>query len=215
MASGVDRSLTVHEDQEQMLRHLAHELRQPLSGIESIAYYLDMVLAAESPQIQLQCERLRRMVQHAHWLIEDAALALRLQGTELAPVCLQDHLIRIGTEMALHEERNLEICLAEPLTRALMPAELTHAFCQHLLAFFRGVAQARDPIRVNIENEAGFVRLDIQAEVEAELDDLLRAIDPPPPGSGVRRIVTYCSGQLQAMAEGQMLALSVHFPSVE
>ncbi len=215
MASGVDRSLTVHEDQEQMLRHLAHELRQPLSGIESIAYYLDMVLAAESPEIQLQCERLRRMVQHAHWLIEDAALTLRMQGADLAPVALQDHLIRIGTEMALHEDRNLEICLAEPLTRALLPPELAHALCQHLLAFFRGVAQARDPIRVNIENEAGFVRLDIQAEVAGEVDDLLRAIDPPSPGSGVRRFVKYCSGQLEAVAEGQLLALSVYFPAVE
>lgn len=95
-----------------------------------------MVLAAESPQIQLQCERLRRMVQHAHWLIEDAALALRLQGTELAPVCLQDHLIRIGTEMALHEERNLEICSGGALTRALMPAELTHAFASTCLPSF-------------------------------------------------------------------------------
>ncbi|MGJ5820830.1 hypothetical protein [Paludibaculum fermentans] len=215
MASGVDRPYTVQEDQERMLRHLAHELRQPLSGIESIAYYLDMVLAAESPEIQLQCERLRRMVQHAHWLIEDAALALRLQGAELGPVSLQDHLIRIGTEMALHEERNLEICVAEPLTRALMPVQLTGAFCQHLLVFFRGVAQARDPIRVNVENEGAFVRLDIQAEVQAELDDLLRAIDPPSPGSGVRRFVKYCSGEMQAMAEGQTLSLSVHFPSIE
>ncbi|MGC4056358.1 MAG: hypothetical protein QM757_46770 [Paludibaculum sp.] len=215
MASGVDRSVTLHEDQERMLQHLAHELRQPLSGIESIAYYLDMVLAAESPEIQVQCERLRRMVQHAHWLIEDAALAMRLPGMELAPVCLREHLVRIGTEMALHEERNLEICVTEPLTRALMPPQLANCFCQHLLSFFRGVAQAKDPIRVNLENEPGFLRFDIQAEVYAEPDDLLRALDPMPPGSGVRRFVNYCSGQLRAKAEGQTLMLAVYFPAVD
>lgn len=215
MASGVDRSYTLHEDQERMLSHLAHELRQPLSGIESIAYYLDMVLAAESPEIQMQCERLRRMVQHAHWLIEDAALAMRLPGAELGPVCLKDHMVRIGTEMALHEERNLEICVTDPLARAHMPPHLAHCLCQHLLSFFRGVAQAKDPIRVDIENEEGFVRLDIQAEVAAELDDLLRTIDPPAPGSGVRRLVTYCSGRLRATADGQTLGLTIHFPTVE
>lgn len=215
MASGVDRSPIVRADQELWLRHLAHELRQPLSGIESIAYYLDMVLSAESPEIQQQCERLRRMVQHAHWLIEDASLALRLETVELGPVSLRDHLVLIGTELALHEERNIEICVAEPLTRAILPVQMGLHFCQHLVSFFRDVAQATDPIRVNLENEASFVRLDIQAEVLAEVDDLLRAIDPPSPGSGVRRLVSRCSGQMQALAEGQTLALSVFFPSVE
>ncbi|WP_321476381.1 hypothetical protein [uncultured Paludibaculum sp.] len=215
MASGIDRSYLVQADQELLLRHLAHELRQPLSGIESIAYYLDMVLAEESPEIQTQCERLRRMVQHAHWLIEDAALALRLNAAELVPVALHDHFISIGTELALHEERNIEICLSDSLTRALLPAQLAQPLCHHLIAFFRGVAQARDPIRINLENETSFVRLDIQSEVRAEMEDLLRAIDPPAPGSGVRRFVTHCSGRLQARGEGQSLALSIHFPAVE
>lgn len=215
MASGVDRPLTVQADQQELLRHLAHELRQPLSGIESIAYYLDMVLAAESTEIQTQCSRLRRMVQHAHWLIEDAALALRLEGAGTQPVCLEDPWLRIGTEWALHEERNLEICVAEPLRQALLPELLARPFCHHVLTFFRGVAQARDPIRISLVNEGSFVRLDIRAEVRGEMDDLLRTIDPPPPGSGVRRFVTHCSGLLQAQADEATLTLTVHFPAVE
>lgn len=215
MASGAGRSLVVSSDQQGLLRHLAHELRQPLSGIESIAYYFDMVLASESPELQTQCDRLRRMVQFAHWLIEDASLALRLDGAELHAVLLSDPLMRIGTEMALHEERNLELFLDGSTRSALLPGPLARAFCQHVLSFFRGVAQALDPIRVTLRDEGPSVVLEIEAEVRGEIEDLLRALDAPAPGSGVRRFVTHCAGRMQARADGDTLSLTIGFPATQ
>lgn len=52
---------------------LAHELRQPLSTIESLAYYLE--LTAESDHIRGQLERIRLMVDRANQILAQASLA--------------------------------------------------------------------------------------------------------------------------------------------
>jgi len=50
------------------LHDLAHDLRQPLSAIEAIAYYLELTSADESVCAQLQ--RIRAMVNQAHCILE-------------------------------------------------------------------------------------------------------------------------------------------------
>lgn len=52
---------------------LAHELRQPLSTIESLAYYLE--LTSESDHIRCQLERIRLMVDRANQILAQASLA--------------------------------------------------------------------------------------------------------------------------------------------
>ncbi len=52
---------------------LAHELRQPLSAIESLAYYLE--LTAESDHIRCQLQRIRLMVDRANQILAQASLA--------------------------------------------------------------------------------------------------------------------------------------------
>ena len=52
---------------------LAHELRQPLSTIESLAYYLE--LTSESDHMRRQLERIRLMVDRANQILSQASLA--------------------------------------------------------------------------------------------------------------------------------------------
>jgi nitrogen-specific signal transduction histidine kinase len=52
---------------------LAHELRQPLSTIESLAYYLE--LTTENDHIRRQLERIRLMVDRANQILAQASLA--------------------------------------------------------------------------------------------------------------------------------------------
>ena len=52
---------------------LAHELRQPLSTIESLAYYLELM--SESDHMRLQLERIRLMVDRANQILSQASLA--------------------------------------------------------------------------------------------------------------------------------------------
>lgn len=57
-----------------LIRTLSHELRQPLSTIESIAYYLQLALPNTDPKIAEQLTRLRSLVDQSNWILSDALL---------------------------------------------------------------------------------------------------------------------------------------------
>src|SRR5258708_8339766 len=64
-----------------VLRHLAHELRQPLSTIESTAFYLGMILPETESRARQQVDKLQRLVQQVNAILSDT-LAL---SESLAP----------------------------------------------------------------------------------------------------------------------------------
>ena len=51
---------------------LAHELRQPLSNIEAIAYYLSMILPQGDAKIQPQLARIRELVEQSNLILSEA-----------------------------------------------------------------------------------------------------------------------------------------------
>jgi phosphoglycerate-specific signal transduction histidine kinase len=55
---------------ENSLRDLAHELRQPLSSMEAIAYYLEMTLPAEQVQARQYMWRLQQLVEQANAILD-------------------------------------------------------------------------------------------------------------------------------------------------
>jgi signal transduction histidine kinase len=55
---------------EERLHDLVHELRQPLSSIEAIAYYLEMTLPAEQLEARHQMSQLQRLVADASTILE-------------------------------------------------------------------------------------------------------------------------------------------------
>ena len=183
--------------QVQLIQRLAHDLRQPLSSIECIGYHLDMVLGDHEPELRKQCEMLRRMVQQAHWLLEDTSLAVSVQGAVCGPVPLSQVLTKLGAEMALHEERSLELRMAMDVAVTAPVAEAA-CFCKHAVSFFRNVAQAEDPILVTVAVGTAAVgdevTLEISAEVLGEPDEMARMVDPAQ-GGGLRAFVEAAQGQ--------------------
>jgi hypothetical protein len=198
-----------------ILCRLAHDLRQPLSGIESIAYYLDMVLSDAEPDIGAQCAALRRMVEQASWLIDDAMLAARLDGVSLAACDLVPILVEIGATMALHEERNIELDLTAGPTAALLPQGLARKFVDHLLSFYRGVARAEDPIRVRLSCSGPLVALDFSAAVDTPAEDLPRLLDPESNSGGVRRFLERCGGSLATSAAEETFSIRLEFSAAD
>lgn len=65
-----------------VLGAVAHDLRQPLSNIETIAYYLSLVLPKHDPKIQEQLRRIRELVQETNDIL---ANGIRLQDHAEAP----------------------------------------------------------------------------------------------------------------------------------
>ncbi|HEX5227972.1 MAG TPA: hypothetical protein VFW44_09690 [Bryobacteraceae bacterium] len=57
---------------EERLRDLVHDLRQPLSSIEAIAYYLEMTLPAEQLEARHHMSQLQRLVADASEILSRA-----------------------------------------------------------------------------------------------------------------------------------------------
>ncbi len=57
---------------DEVLGTLAHELRQPLSNIEAIAYYLSMILPPGDQNIQAQLGRIRELVEQSNSILSSA-----------------------------------------------------------------------------------------------------------------------------------------------
>jgi light-regulated signal transduction histidine kinase (bacteriophytochrome) len=62
---------------DEQLRDLIHDLRQPLSSIEAIAYYLEMTLPADQVQAREHMTHLQNLVQQASAMLEQSAAHVR------------------------------------------------------------------------------------------------------------------------------------------
>jgi signal transduction histidine kinase len=58
---------------EERLRNLLHDLRQPLSSIEAIAYFLEMTLPAEQVEARHHLTQVQRLVADASTILERSA----------------------------------------------------------------------------------------------------------------------------------------------
>jgi hypothetical protein len=54
-----------------VLHDIAHELRQPLSAIESIAYYLTLVLPQGDEKVHSQLRQLQHLVEQSDWILSN------------------------------------------------------------------------------------------------------------------------------------------------
>lgn len=179
-----------------ILQHLSHELRQPLSSIESIAYYLEMVLGEASEEIVDRCSELRRLVEESSWLLDNASLSMKLDDAEVASVSAAGILKSLASQMALHEERNIELVVEPGVPEVMAPSGVAAQFFDHLLKFFRCVARCADPLRVTLRREHGSVRVAIQGNVGPEPGEFRKTLDPAPCGNGIRRFMEAAGGSL-------------------
>jgi len=62
---------------EERLRDLVHDLRQPLSTIEAIAYYLEMTLPAGQSEARQYMSQLQRLVADTNTMLERSVAATR------------------------------------------------------------------------------------------------------------------------------------------
>ena len=98
---------------EDMLADFAHELRQPLSVLEALTSYLDLIITTKDPRVDEQLQRMHSEIGHADQILREGlrTLSRKLvpQGcsglTEVAPVP--------PCEGGVEE-------LAQPLTQAAM-----------------------------------------------------------------------------------------------
>jgi signal transduction histidine kinase len=64
---------------DEAVRDFIHDLRQPLSSIEAIAYFLEMTLPAEQLQARQYMRRLQQLVDEANSILHHAAVDVRVR----------------------------------------------------------------------------------------------------------------------------------------
>lgn len=150
------------------LQMIAHELRQPLSTIGSIAYFLGLILPPGDDRAREHVARLQQLVEQSNWILT-CGLQLADQ-TPLAPVSLDlQQLIRqaVATRTSQGQRQpSLELSGDLPLVR--LDRVLGRALIENLLAMFIHVGDAH-PVRLRTAapdtGEAGRVALEISTAV--------------------------------------------------
>ena len=161
-ATGVQTVAAVPEAQSSspavVLETIAHELRQPLSAIESIAYYLSLVLPRDGGPAREQARRLQQLVEQSNWILTSA-----LQLADRAPLAPQlvdlDALVRQVVDSTIR----LELAGGLPLVR-LDPVR-GRALLENLLLLFRQVASDLHPVRIRTSKSESGVLLAITTAV--------------------------------------------------
>lgn len=134
---------------ESLLFNLAHELRQPLSTIESIAYYLELALPDSDPRVLEQLTRLRHLVEQSGWILNDTLSLAKPAMLKPEPVDLDELLSEFVFEHLQHDSRGakfeLELAGAPAWIDYRQGRELVHGICR----FFRTIGKPGMSISVD------------------------------------------------------------------
>gem|GEM_PF-1989577 len=194
------------------LARLLHEVRQPLSGIESIAYYLEMALESEDHEIRQQCARLRTMARQANWLLTDASIGA---GPEGESSCLNEQVFALAESLALHEERAIELKLPQGAMLVPLSACALRRMLEHLLSYLHDVAEADEPVSAATARGDGWCSLRLKGTVDpdqcAEHGRLLTALGP----SGLPGVLARLGGSMDTCASGGVLAIELRLPMLQ
>ncbi len=138
------------------LETIAHELRQPLSAIESIAYYLSLVLPRDGGPAREQAARLQQLVAQSNWILTSA-----LQLADAAPLAPQLVDLEELVQEAVAEDSTIRLELAGGLPLVRLDPGRGRALLENLLLLFRQVASDLHPVGITTSRGDGGVVLAI------------------------------------------------------
>ena len=152
---------------DEVLGVVTHELRQPLSNIEAIAYYLSMVLPKGDTKIQAQLTRIRELVEQSSWILSSG---LRLAGSSLSPQPVAVDLEEVITESlscSASVPADVHLVLRGDLPRVQMDPRDGRELVDTLLMLFRTLAAGAGSVTVTTSVcPEGGVKLEIHASGE-------------------------------------------------
>ena len=191
-----------------MVRQIAHELRQPLSTIESIAYYLNLILPRDDPRARTQLERLQKLVDQSNWIVSNAVHYVQASPAAPQLLDLTEIVGAAAAECGIGSLLRSELDELE-LVR-LDASQAVHLF-RNLLTYFRHIATAEHPVRLRVCREPAAVEVHLSTTAPGhsmgEVYSLFEPFSPGlPAGSGlslasVRRIIEAHDGQVDIDAD--------------
>jgi signal transduction histidine kinase len=132
----------------ELLRFIAHELRQPLSTIESIAYYLGLILPRDNEKIQDQLTRLQELIEQSNWIITSGLQLADGCSIAPAPVDLEELITQAISARPVLIEAAVRLQLSGGLPQVQLDPALGRSLIENVLALFRHLATEADPATV-------------------------------------------------------------------
>jgi nitrogen fixation/metabolism regulation signal transduction histidine kinase len=205
-----------------VVKHITHEIREHLDAIESIAFYLEMILPRTDAKARRQLGKLQYQVHQVNWILADAihflqAAPLKTQFSDLGELvteCLGEWNALGGPEVLVDFQADLPVISVDP--------EQFQHLLRNLVTFFRGISCPNRAIRLRTFLQNGEVCLGIEcAEPQVALEDLERLFEPfgadLPVGTGlalasVRRIADAHAARLEVRSDRNSASIVLAFP---
>lgn len=146
-----------------VIRHVVHQIRQPLSVIEAIGYYLDLVLPELGEEARSQVSKLRQQANEIDRILSDTihyfqASPLRLQQVDLSK--LIRHQLSDEPPIGDHE---IDLQLAENLQPVRVDFQQVHHLLRNLLHLYGKIVPLTRQIVVSTHGDEASVYLQVAA----------------------------------------------------
>jgi signal transduction histidine kinase len=215
-------------DAQDIVAHLAHELRQPLSAMESLSCYLEIVLPLHEAKARAQVSKMQELLRQTNWILSDAIHFL--QAVRRHPVLMDwnETIMEIVSEGGATPGLDVEFFLDESIPPILFDLEQARHLTLGMYLFLRKLSRGKAIVNVTSKLLPGWVEVEFAAVApEANLECCEALFEPfsqhAPAGSGLalasaRQIVQAHGGsikintpELQTRTCG-MVAISLRFP---
>ena len=131
-----------------VLRTVAHEIRQPLGTIESIAYYLSLVLPRDNEKVHEQLARLQQLVEQSNWILSSGLHLSEALNVSPELTNLEELVTRVVSARAATSDPAVQVDLAGNLPQVRLDPSLGRTLIANLLTLFRQLSTEAHPIRI-------------------------------------------------------------------
>ncbi|MBL8219021.1 MAG: HAMP domain-containing histidine kinase [Bryobacterales bacterium] len=206
-----------------VVRHLAHELRQPLSTIEASAYYLKLILEEQDCGALRQLDRIEQMVHQMSWILSDAVHYLQAAEPRRQLLDLAETASTAIASLTQEQQVHLDWSDAEPAPLVAMDPNQAQHMVRSVLQVFRQIGRSEAPVTIVLRSDNNCALLTFFCEasddVRQQCDDLLLPFDTHlPVGAGlglasVKRIAEAHGGAVRIFPQQENLTLEIRLPS--
>jgi signal transduction histidine kinase len=146
-----------------VLRLIAHELRQPLSTIEAIAYYLTLVVPHDDPKVHEQLVRLQQLVEQSNWILTSGLHLADPPSIEPTPLDLAEIIAETVTARSGEIDPPVRLELASDMPPVRFDPSLARILVENLLTLFHQLASAEHPVTIRTEAHPPVLELSTDA----------------------------------------------------
>ena len=206
-----------------VVRHLRQELRHPLTAIESIAAYLNMVLPRTEGKARRQLGKLQEEVRQIQWVLADAAHFLQDAPPNTHLLDLTEVVARNLSEWNPVDGAGLSFALQPELPLVHLDLEQIQHLLRNIVAFFRRISAPGRSVHLETLAAGDQVMLKItSSSLQYSTEDVEPLFEPFgerfPAGTGLalasaRKIAEAHGGRIEMASDPpHTLTLLISFP---